>query len=170
MVCVEKTGTDNLYAMVRYCHCRTGCRRRAFASHFGEEYSPEWCNAMCDVCSNGTSSDATAGRSNGAVSNGPSNDCKVPEISSKHREESLGHLSDLLPYVNDLENRITPLKLLELWLKNAGKGRSREMGERVILDLIVMGYLREDYHFTPYSIVVYVVPTSKCFEDVVVVE
>ena len=67
--------------------------------------------------------------------------------------------------------RITALKLLEAWY---GRGptslRVREVkcpdvaqedGERVIIHLLLEGVLREDFHFTPYSTISYILPGPK---------
>ena len=63
------------------------------------------------------------------------------------------------------------MKLVDAW---NGKGQaslrvrevkapdlSREDCERVIIHLLLEGVLREDFHFTPYSTISYVLPGSK---------
>ena len=74
----------------------------------------------------------------------------------------------LLNHAKGRDQRITPLKLLEAWL---GKGDvklrlstvsaprlSRQQCERVIVQFLMKEYLKEDFHFTPYSTISYVVP------------
>ncbi|EJW77679.1 hypothetical protein WUBG_11410, partial [Wuchereria bancrofti] len=57
-------------------------------------------------------------------------------------------------------NRITGMKLVELtWKKFSSV--SRELIELLVAKLILDGYLKEDFHFTPYSIISYVVPDEK---------
>ncbi|VDK34456.1 unnamed protein product [Gongylonema pulchrum] len=56
-------------------------------------------------------------------------------------------------------NRITGMKLAELSCKKSRM--SRELIEYVIAKLILDGYLKEDFHFTPYSIISYVVPGER---------
>ncbi|KAK6046364.1 hypothetical protein COOONC_16131, partial [Cooperia oncophora] len=50
MVCTERTGIRNLYAMVRYATTPGVCRRRHLADHFEEPWSSELCPKACDVC------------------------------------------------------------------------------------------------------------------------
>ncbi|VDO37531.1 unnamed protein product [Haemonchus placei] len=47
MVCTERTGIRNLYAMVRYA---ITCRRKHLADHFEERWTSELCPKACDVC------------------------------------------------------------------------------------------------------------------------
>ncbi|CAI4221895.1 unnamed protein product, partial [Auanema sp. JU1783] len=43
MVCVDKTGGENLYNIVRYAIEKKECRRATLARHFETEYDPAWC-------------------------------------------------------------------------------------------------------------------------------
>lgn len=74
----------------------------------------------------------------------------------------------LLTHARSLDQRVTPLKLLDAWL---GKGDvtlrlgtvrppklSRHQCERVVIHLLMSEYLKEDFHFTPYSTISYLVP------------
>jgi ATP-dependent DNA helicase Q1 len=64
--------------------------------------------------------------------------------------------------------RMTGLKLVEAWLgkgstalrlsqHQAPIGLDRTEAERIIVHLLLNGYLREDFHFTPYSTISYIV-------------
>ncbi|VDM37713.1 unnamed protein product [Toxocara canis] len=142
MVCTEKTGVGNLYSMLAYCIQRKECRRSLIAEHFNETFSSSMCAEMCDLCST------------------RSNRCSTFDITSFWRtmlividEQSRGAKSDS-------NGRITGLKLTELVAKRE-RSLSRENIELVLAHLLLLGYLQEDFHFTPYSIISYVVPGPK---------
>ncbi|VDL82637.1 unnamed protein product [Nippostrongylus brasiliensis] len=50
MVCTEKTGMGNLYAMIRYASTPGECRRKHLADHFEEKWKADLCPKACDVC------------------------------------------------------------------------------------------------------------------------
>lgn len=77
----------------------------------------------------------------------------------------------ILEQAASLSERVTANKLVDAW---CGKGQpslrvrdlkapdlSREDCERVIVDLLLEGVLREDFHFTPYSTISYLLPGPK---------
>lgn len=77
----------------------------------------------------------------------------------------------ILQQAASLAERVTAIKLVDAW---CGKGQpslrmrdveapdlSREDCERVIVDLLLEGVLREDFHFTPYSTISYLLPGPK---------
>ena len=74
----------------------------------------------------------------------------------------------LLAHAKRKDQRMTALKLLDAWM---GKGspalrlattRAHNLPrgdcERVIVELLLRGCLKEDFHFTPYSTISYLVP------------
>jgi ATP-dependent DNA helicase Q1 len=63
----------------------------------------------------------------------------------------------------DGQGKLTGLKVVELSAKKLPKsGRAtKEELERTLGTLLLEGYLREDFHFTPYSIISYVVAGPK---------
>ena len=78
------------------------------------------------------------------------------------------NLVALLRNAKEKDQRLTALKLVDLWL---GKGvpalrlsyvrppdLNRSNAEKLIVELIMQDYLKEDFHFTPYSTISYVVP------------
>ena len=84
-------------------------------------------------------------------------------------------LISILESANATKQRVTGLKLVEAWM---GKGAvalrdsrvkapklPRETCERVISHLLVTGYLKEDFHFTPYSTISYIMPGEKIYID-----
>ena len=77
----------------------------------------------------------------------------------------------ILEQAASLSERVTANKLVDAW---CGKGQtslrvrevkppvlSREDCERVIVDMLLEGVLREDFHFTPYSTISYLLAGSK---------
>ncbi|ODM89726.1 ATP-dependent DNA helicase Q1 [Orchesella cincta] len=146
----EKNGVQNVYNMLRYSLDKDNCRKSLIAQHFGDSWDPSLCTEMCDNCD----------RSNKKVVK-----VKVYPI--------LQDLMKLLTHASQIEERMTALKLMDAWF---GKGNKkcrvdsvpvpkyeREVCERVIASLIVNGYLKEEFHFTPYSTISYLVPGSKMF-------
>ncbi|CAG0924916.1 unnamed protein product [Notodromas monacha] len=57
------------------------------------------------------------------------------------------------------DQKLTGLKLVEALGK--AKSLSPEYCERVITSLLLEGYLKMDFHYTPYNVVVYVLPDGS---------
>jgi len=131
MVFTEQTGLQNLYKMLCYCLEQTCCRRAFIARHFGDHWSLSDCNEMCDIC-------------------------------SKHQhyttDDVTTHAKNVLQLVEktiSAKERVTFLKLLELWRGKGGVALTVESCERVIMKMLLEGVIREDFHFTPYSTISY---------------
>uniref|UniRef100_A0A8C5GDZ6 ATP-dependent DNA helicase n=1 Tax=Gouania willdenowi TaxID=441366 RepID=A0A8C5GDZ6_GOUWI len=138
MVVMENVGQKKLHQMVNYCLSLDRCRRSLMASHFDEVWDDEDCGQMCDVCRHPTEVD----------------------ISTHARQ-----LLQILECASSMDERLTPLKLVEAWLgRGPAKHRklshvttlSRSSAESVVLHLLLQGYLREDFSFTPYTTHFYV--------------
>ncbi|KAI1698015.1 DEAD/DEAH box helicase domain-containing protein [Ditylenchus destructor] len=140
MVCSEKTGVSNLYSMLTYAVKPTQCRRVCISSHFDENWDETWCNEMCDFCV------GTAKESGEAV-DVSKHLVQICEIIEQQKSSSE-------------QGRITGNKLAELFLKKAA-GVDQNMAEEIIARLLLESYLQEDFHFTPYSIISYVVVSGK---------
>ncbi len=125
--------------MIGYCLNRNQCRRAQIAAHFGESWEPSWCQRKCDVCAE----DATG--------------CSSLDVTVSARQ-----LIALARSALQKQQRVTGLKLTEGWLKTE-KGRriSKTFAETLIGNLLLEGYLKEDFHFTPYNIISYLVPGRK---------
>ena len=126
-------GLTNLYSMISYCLNESSCRRKLIAKYFDEVWQSNDCNRMCDICTR------------------PST-----YISQRNcREEA----SLIINYLEEhKKQRLTPLKLVEqLTIKTMIKIDI----QRLILQLIIDQYLKEDFHFTPYNTVCYVLPGPK---------
>ena len=150
MVFTEQTGLDKLYAMAGYAFDLMHCRRQLIAQHFSEQWTSVECNQMCDHCQE---TDKT---------------CLVKTDVSTYVSQLLSILSN----AKSCNQRLTPLKLLEAWSgrgstalrvdgADAGANMEKTEAERIIVQLIIRQYLREDFHFTPYSTISYVVAGDR---------
>ncbi|KAI6205384.1 ATP-dependent DNA helicase [Aphelenchoides besseyi] len=126
---------ENLYAMMEYCTQSYRCRREMIAQSFGEEYEASWCDKQCDAC---------------AREQRESVEFDITEYANKAIE-----IIDSKLKTTD-QGRVTGNKLCELLVKKC-PDVTRELIELIIAHLIAINYLREDLHFTPYSVVGYVV-------------
>ncbi|KAF1763653.1 hypothetical protein GCK72_011920 [Caenorhabditis remanei] len=143
MVQQERTGIANLYNIVRYAYESRICRRVKLAEHFEEAWEPSWCQKQCDVCEK-----ATGGETKSIDVN------EEAKAAVKIIEENLNS-------AKDGSGRITGNKLVELLAKRLKGKRSREFCERLIVFLLLESYLQEDFHYTVYSVISYVVVGSK---------
>ncbi|KAG7496019.1 ATP-dependent DNA helicase Q1 isoform X1 [Solea senegalensis] len=136
MVVMENVGQKKLLKMVEYCQAVDRCRRSLMAVHFDEVWDDEGCNQTCDTCRY-------------------ANDCTSVDISTHARQ-----VVQIMELAESMNEKLTPLKLMEAWLgKGPAKYRknlqtstlSRLQCEAVIVRLLLQGYLREDFSFTPYT-------------------
>ncbi|XP_038046923.1 ATP-dependent DNA helicase Q1-like [Patiria miniata] len=148
MVMVEQTGLQKLYAMVAYCIDKHRCRRRIQAEHFDERWdaSKQKCNAKCD-------------------------NCKYKEqVHDLKLNDYYASMLDILQTVAKKKERVTALKLVDKWL--AKKPTHRLEGAKpspltrvdcvsILCYLLLEGYLKEDFHFTPYATISYILPGPK---------
>jgi ATP-dependent DNA helicase Q1 len=126
-------GLTNLYSMISYCLNESQCRRNLIAKHFDEVWQSNDCNQMCDICTR------------------PST-----YITKRNcREESLM----IIDYLEaNSKQRLTALKLIE---QVAIKTMIKIDLQRLILQLIIDQYLKEDFHFTSYTTVCYIKPGRR---------
>uniref|UniRef100_A0A7E4ZPW9 ATP-dependent DNA helicase n=1 Tax=Panagrellus redivivus TaxID=6233 RepID=A0A7E4ZPW9_PANRE len=142
MVCTEKVGTQNLYSVVSYATMTSGCRRVAIADHFDETWDESWCNKMCDNCRSGKKASST-----------------VDPLKFLPTAKEI--IQSQTTNTKNNSGRVTAPKLAELVHKKLSKTDSRESVEYALARLILDGYLAEDFHFTPYAIIGYVVAGSR---------
>ncbi|KAM4712196.1 ATP-dependent DNA helicase Q1 isoform 2-T2 [Anableps anableps] len=141
MVVMENVGHQKLLQMVAYCQNVDRCRRSLMAVHFDEVWDDEGCNHMCDTCR----------YEKGYTS---------VDITQHARQVVL-----IVEQAGSMDEKVTPLKLVETWT-GRGPAKLRKMiqtttlsrleAEAVIISLLLQGYLREDYSFTPYTTYFYV--------------
>ncbi|KAL7370564.1 hypothetical protein ABVT39_003971 [Epinephelus coioides] len=136
MVVMENVGQQKLLQMVDYCQNIDRCRRSLMAVHFDEVWDDEGCNQMCDTCRH-------------------AKDSTTVDI-TEHAKQVV----QILELAGSMDEKLTPLKLVEAWMgKGPAKRRkmiqtttlSRLQAEAVIIQLLLKGYLREDFSFTPYT-------------------
>uniref|UniRef100_A0A674ECJ7 ATP-dependent DNA helicase n=1 Tax=Salmo trutta TaxID=8032 RepID=A0A674ECJ7_SALTR len=134
MVVMENVGQQKLLTMVDYCQNVDRCRRSVIAIHFDEVWDNEGCNKMCDVCRR---------------------DYITVDI-TQHAKDVV----QIVELAGSLDEKLTPLKVTEAWMgKGPAKRRkmiqtttlSRLEVEAIITRLLLQGYLREDFSFTPYT-------------------
>ncbi|XP_034500564.1 ATP-dependent DNA helicase Q1 isoform X2 [Ailuropoda melanoleuca] len=141
MVVMENVGQQKLYEMVSYCQNISKCRRVLIAQHFDEVWNSEACNRMCDNC------------------------CKDIACERKNVAAHCRDLIKILKQAEDLNEKLTPLKLIDSWMgRGAAKLRvagvappklPREDLEKMIAHLLLQQYLKEDYSFTAYATISY---------------
>jgi len=145
MVFTEQTGLDKLYAMAGYAFDLMHCRRQLIAQHFSEQWTSVECNQMCDHCQ----------------------ESYKPSLVKTDVSTYVHQLLSILSNAKSRNQRLTPLKLLEAWsgrgstmLRVDGADAATKMekteAERIIVQLLIRQYLREDFHFTPYSTISYI--------------
>ncbi|XP_051911748.1 ATP-dependent DNA helicase Q1 isoform X2 [Hippocampus zosterae] len=136
MVVMENVGQQKLNQMVAYCQNVDRCRRSLLAVHFDEVWDQKLCDQMCDTCRSET-------------------DIITVDITEHARQ-----VVEILELAASANEKLTPLKLVEAWMgKGPAKHRkstetttlSRRQAEDVIVHLLLQGYLREDFSFTPYT-------------------
>ncbi|XP_061662705.1 ATP-dependent DNA helicase Q1 isoform X2 [Syngnathoides biaculeatus] len=146
MVVMENVGQQKLNQMVTYCQSVDRCRRALLALYFDEVWDDKQCNQMCDTCRNGK-------------------DVIVTDITQHARQ-----VVQILEQAASMDERLTPLKLVEAWMgRGPAKHRkliettrlSRPQAEDVIVHLLLQGYLREDFSFTPYTTYFYLILGRK---------
>ncbi|XP_041637018.1 ATP-dependent DNA helicase Q1 isoform X2 [Cheilinus undulatus] len=136
MVVMENVGQQKLLQMVDYCQNVDRCRRSLMAVHFDEVWDDEGCNQMCDTCRH-------------------AKDFSTVDITQHARQ-----VMQILEVAVSMDEKLTPLKLVEAWMgKGPAKRRkmiqttsmSRPQAEAVVVKLLLLGYLKEDFSFTPYT-------------------
>uniref|UniRef100_UPI0037E89F49 ATP-dependent DNA helicase Q1 isoform X1 n=1 Tax=Semicossyphus pulcher TaxID=241346 RepID=UPI0037E89F49 len=136
MVVMENVGQQKLLQMVDYCQNVDRCRRSLMAVHFDEVWDDEGCKKTCDTCRH-------------------AEDFSTVDI-TQHAQQVV----QILEVAASMDEKLTPLKLVETWMgKGPAKRRkmiqttclSRLQAEAVVVQLLLQGYLREDFSFTPYT-------------------
>ena len=146
MVFTEQTGLVNLYSMVNYCTDIISCKRSLIADHFQEIkwHTNGSCNKMCDICKD---------EKNIIKINCIREANFIISVLDKHTAKSK-------------DNRITANKLAELAVNEINKSKdlinlNQFEIERLTLKLLTEQYLREDFHFTPYNTICYLVKANS---------
>ena len=156
MVFQERTGTEKLYSMINYCLSTGVCRRKLIADHFLESMERTVaCHQMCDVCDG---------------------ELNLTEVDLLDVTDYCRAAVDILNAGVSKEVRITSAKLVEA-LQGRGANNvkipswrggqlSKEQVEQVVGSMMVEQYLMEDMHYTPYSVISYLLPGHRDVENV----
>jgi len=148
MVFTEQTGLQKLYTMIEYCLEPIKCRRQMIASHFDEEWE-SCCNGMCDHCND-----------------------QRGKVETLPLSSHFSTIQKILERALLQDTRLTVTKLIDAWLNKGPTNLrlsekesprnylERDKCESVIAYLLLKGYLKEDFHFTPYSTISYLVLVS----------
>lgn len=151
----EMNGLRNAYSMIDYCINPTKCRRDLFSNYFTEVWSERNCGKMCDHCFYLNQ-----------------NRTVIPP-----KMNIIVHYRNLLKVIDNaliVDIKVTAFKLIDAWLhKGPNKLRidvpppsiERFFAEQIVAYLILHNYLREDFHFTPYSTISYIEKGPKSPED-----
>lgn len=139
MVMSEQTGLDNLYQMVAYCaDMGQSCRRKLVAEHFNETWTKKQCDAMCDHCRR------------------PREPRRVDVTSA-----ALAIIA-AIEEASKADQRLTAQKVVDQTYKSSSSVvTSVEEFETMLAVMILEGYLKEDFHFTAYATISYLIPGPK---------
>ena len=147
MVMTEKTGIRNLNAITQYCLDGSTCRRVLVAQHFNEPFDALVCDKMCDNCQMALDMPTGSPMSTAVAKHG----------------EVCKSLFRLLESASIRKERLTAIKLLALWRKEC-RPQSRAVSSFacmcILMQGLIIGVFREEYHFTPYSTISYIVASS----------
>ncbi|XP_071532180.1 ATP-dependent DNA helicase Q1-like isoform X2 [Panulirus ornatus] len=147
MVFTEQTGLENLYGLISYCLDSHRCRRNIIAEHFDERWETADCQSMCDHC-------------------------RTPRETKNLDTTKYGeHILMILTKATSMDQKLTGQKLIDLFMgkgptklrikEATAAGLSRDRAENIVAFFLVDGFLREDFHFTPYNTISYIVPGPK---------
>lgn len=150
MVFTEHTGIRNAYQMIDFAIDGISCRRDLISRHFMDVWSSSAeCNRMCDRCYHRDS-------------------VNPPKMNIV---EQCLELYKIIEHASNMDVKLTMLKLIDSWYQ---KGKSslrvkeidvpkfeRFYAEQMVAFLIVKGYLKEDFHFTPYTTLSYIKKGNK---------
>jgi len=144
----QNRGLPSLYAMIRFCINNKTCRRVMMSQYFGEALTVHDCNKHCDFCSNPKTleqRDVTA-----------------------HAQTVL----QILGHIGLSGNKATMIQLTEM-MRGGGKQKTLGLHFQAIKDLtkdecekllnwmLMEDILQEDFHWTPYNTISYLVQGEK---------
>lgn len=145
LVLTENTGQENLSKMVKYCLNLQNCRRDPLSSHFGEPKTSFSCSKACDICNKHTKFDIVY------VTVQCKELMRIVETASQINKSLTGN--QLVEAAQGYKQFKTSNSML--------KSMSVEHVQRIIVFMILQGYFKEDFHFTPYTTISYIKPGPK---------
>ena len=137
---------DNLHSMVRYCENKSDCRRVLQLQYFGEVFDPTHCKKSatpCDNCKNGYTSTVNVTALAKSIVQG------VQRLSSRSRFDqknfTINHLVEIVRGMKNKKVLACQWDTDPLYNDAASKGqRGNQDCHRIIRQLVLRGYLRED--------------------------
>lgn len=125
----------------------SSCRRKMISEHFGEKWESTDCIKMCDHCSSPTGPDSGT-------------ELDVSDVAEAAR--------NFIQHSKDMDQRLTALKLVEAlrgrggpllkrveWSPPKSLASNKAQVETIVAHLLIENYLKEHFHFTPYSTISY---------------
>ena len=171
MVFTEHTGLQNLYTALQYCLNETECRRSLLAKSFGEKWCPQDCQVSCDVCRKLNKKSSSSSMQNDALlAELPQSGSSAKSASFCTQKEDVSDccraLIAIIENAQAKEQRLTANKAIDAWRSKSGSGLRPsqtpaasfpvEKCEKILVNAILEGVLKEEFHFTPYSTISYV--------------
>ena len=165
MVFSDKTGLSKLYEMMAYCNSNTArCRRQIISDHFDENWESTDCNKMCDNCKH-------------------RDDAEMKHVQELNVKEWVDAVIKILNQAKSGDVRVTANKLVDALLgkgqanlklngwkaplppKHIFSSNTRYLAEAIVCNLLLEGHLKEDFHFTPYSTISYILVNRSKLPD-----
>jgi len=148
--------TQHLYPLISYCHKIDQCRRALMSRYFGEQLSAAQCGQMCDVC------DRQAAGSAAGVSPIVEHDLSEAAVQMCEYVEAHGGGGEQASRGKGKRKRasdsgsLTQKKLVDDARKKGSgfalpKSFSRDDCERLVVELMLQGVLREKFRTTAYA-------------------
>lgn len=146
----EHNGVQNVYHIAAYCVDKRTCRKKLLAQYFNDKTLKERgeeCGGYCDNCDSGA------------------------QLKQAECRKYVTDLYSLIENADKRKERMTPLKLVDAWTGKGAKNLrldsvkpptlTRSQCEHAIILMLIDGYLKEEFHFTPYSTISYLKPGPR---------
>jgi len=152
----ERNGKERVYQMLAFCLNRQECRKQLIAEYFEDQLVKEKSDKeCCDNCR-----------------------YRAKTCSTFQKDEFLDasdwleNLLEILAQASRKNEKMTSNKLIEAWMQVKGPKKLRLDGinkpsltrtdcETVLGLLLCHGYLKENFHVTPYNTISYIIPGFK---------
>merc|ERR1712227_117262 len=124
------------------------------AQHFLDTWETIPCNNMCDNCGKEKGKGRDVGDAGMAALN-------ILEQAGRREQRVTGN-----KLVDALQDRGASNLKLSSW---NGGGLNKDQAETIVAHLTVEGYIKEDFHFTPYSTISYLVPGYRAVKGELII-
>lgn len=148
----ERNGKERVYQMLNFCLDKLNCRKKLIAEYFEDTLTKDRNDTEC--CDN-------------CRANRIGRDDQVLDAS-----DWLANLLEILKQAHQKKEKMTSNKLIDAWMQVKGPKKFRLDGitrptlsrtdcETVVGLLLSEGYLREDFHMTPYNTISYIIEGNR---------